>query len=327
PWTALELLACAGFLIYAAGIIFNDLADLARDRQKRPERALPSGQISVGAAIAAAAVLMGAGVALGFYAGPRAGEAAATLAAAVLLYDFVLKRWSVTAAIGMGLCRALNLAMGLALPLMALVDSGQAIPKMAWLPIPVGYGLLIAFLTSLSWSEEAFPIKLSRPWAKSAEPAEPGSLGSIPVPVGPPTPQPVGAAKPSLRTPKISFWLWVGTLVFLSALGTSALTGNPMLTLPGAIQLVSELGVFGLVYMRFSIFLGTPIRANLGLTIRNGVLSIPLMWVGLVFAYGTHDPRWARLPFPNLYELLAVLLAALYLPLMTAVKWLQTKDA
>ncbi len=43
----LALLALASALLYAAGVVLNDVFDLERDRRERPERPLPSGRVSL----------------------------------------------------------------------------------------------------------------------------------------------------------------------------------------------------------------------------------------------------------------------------------------
>ena len=44
----LALLAAASVLLYAAGVVLNDVADVEVDRSERPERPIPSGRIALG---------------------------------------------------------------------------------------------------------------------------------------------------------------------------------------------------------------------------------------------------------------------------------------
>lgn len=88
----LALAVVAGCLVYAGGATFNDVADAAFDAQRRPERAIPRGLISrtVAAWIAGVEITLGLGLLI--YSGASAGWAVA-LAATILAYDWIHKRW------------------------------------------------------------------------------------------------------------------------------------------------------------------------------------------------------------------------------------------
>jgi len=143
-WTReLGLLILASAALYSAGIVFNDLADRDVDRMERPRRPLPSGRISprhawmIGvalsllglaaaiavAALRASAILPPLGSATGGSAwggkgrvgvGPSVAPVviAFALLFAILSYDFLLKP-TLLGPVNMGLCRALNLALGM----------------------------------------------------------------------------------------------------------------------------------------------------------------------------------------------------------------------
>lgn len=123
---SLLLLVGASCSLYAAGIVINDLRDIETDQRERPGRPLPSGRISRRAAVRLAAALCALGLIFATLAWSptqplRAFESvnftaltAAGLLAAILLYDLVLKETTL-GPIGMGLCRALNLTLPLAL--------------------------------------------------------------------------------------------------------------------------------------------------------------------------------------------------------------------
>lgn len=133
----LACLAAASALLYTAGMVLNDLFDIEIDRQERPRRPLPSGQISVGTARGLGFTMLGLGVLLGWVAGfaygsqiegaiPwRSGLVATLLAASVLLYDGFLKRIFL-GPLGMGLCRFLNVLLGMSV-------------AAAWPNQPLGY--------------------------------------------------------------------------------------------------------------------------------------------------------------------------------------------
>lgn len=98
--------------LYAFGLITNDLCDFEVDRRERPERPLPSGQISKRSAIVAAVGLGGAGIVLGFGAGWWPGGVAAALAIIILLYNGWGKNVAVAGPVNMGLCRGMSLLLG-----------------------------------------------------------------------------------------------------------------------------------------------------------------------------------------------------------------------
>ena len=108
----LAFLVGSSVLLYAGGVVLNDVCDRHLDAIERPERPLPSGAASapVAGALGAASLLLG--VLLAFCVSSLSGTVAALLAAAVLLYDAVAKP-TPAGPVVMGSCRALNLLLGL----------------------------------------------------------------------------------------------------------------------------------------------------------------------------------------------------------------------
>ena len=104
----------AAFLLYAAGLVWNDVADRAADARERPERPLPSGRVSRRSAAVVAAVWAVMGLVLAWWAGAACGVAGLCLLGLVLVYDFVLKRGSWPGCVTMGLCRGVSLVLGAA---------------------------------------------------------------------------------------------------------------------------------------------------------------------------------------------------------------------
>jgi 4-hydroxybenzoate polyprenyltransferase len=121
PVGRLVFVLLAGVCLYWAGMILNDVADVELDREQRPGRPLPSGDISLGAAWTAGQILLGAGVLLAAIAGlmPAAGEPptygpaliAIALAFAIVAYNGMLKRTPLAPAV-MGLCRFFSFLLG-----------------------------------------------------------------------------------------------------------------------------------------------------------------------------------------------------------------------
>ncbi len=142
-WTFLSLLA-ASSLLYTAGMVLNDVFDVAVDRQERPRRPIPSGRIPLDRALRTGGMMLGAGVACGWAASAtvdnwRPGAIASLLAAAILLYDRILKR-TVIAPVVMGSCRFLNILLG---------ASTLAAPWQ-WFPLVVAAGVGL-YITGVTW--------------------------------------------------------------------------------------------------------------------------------------------------------------------------------
>ena len=130
--------------LYAGGVVLNDYFDRDLDRVERPERPIPSGQIPAGRAAALGGALLAAGVALAAAVNAASLAVAAGIAALVLLYDTWGKHHLVIAPVNMGLCRALNLLLGVSAAPAALAAS---LPLAC---IPLAY---IAGVTAVSRGE------------------------------------------------------------------------------------------------------------------------------------------------------------------------------
>jgi 4-hydroxybenzoate polyprenyltransferase len=114
PVGRLVLLMLASVCLYSSGMVWNDYFDQEQDSRERPFRPLPSGRVTPAEAARLGGVLMAAGTGLAFLASATAFTIALLLVAAILLYDRFLKRgWA--GPLGMGLCRFLNVLLGLSL--------------------------------------------------------------------------------------------------------------------------------------------------------------------------------------------------------------------
>lgn len=85
-WT-LVLLSLAMVLFYTAGMYLNDLFDLERDRQERPERPLPSGAVSQREALTVTVLLFSAGTFCLSLLGAAPLVSGLVLVALIVLYD------------------------------------------------------------------------------------------------------------------------------------------------------------------------------------------------------------------------------------------------
>ena len=103
----------ASVLLYAAGVVLNDVFDRNIDKIERPERPIPSGLIPVGHATVFGIVLMLAGIGLAFMATHLSGVIALVLGLSILCYDGIAKKNAFFGPLNMGICRALNLCLGM----------------------------------------------------------------------------------------------------------------------------------------------------------------------------------------------------------------------
>jgi 4-hydroxybenzoate polyprenyltransferase len=129
--------------LYGGGVVFNDVMDAELDKKERPERPIPSGVISLTQAIVLGSYLLLVGVLAAFTVGRITGFFALGIALTALIYDKWGKHrpWG---PINMGLCRGLNLLMGISIVVPALT-------KYWWIGlIPVLY---IAAVTTISRGE------------------------------------------------------------------------------------------------------------------------------------------------------------------------------
>lgn len=107
-------LLLASALLYAAGMAWNDLADVERDRIIHPKRPLPSGRLHLPTAMVAATLMgVGAVVAALMAEGPLGALAALTVLTLALLYDFEAKHVPWLGSLVMGLTRAAHACFAL----------------------------------------------------------------------------------------------------------------------------------------------------------------------------------------------------------------------
>lgn len=109
------LLCVVSALLYAGGVVLNDVFDARLDAVERPERPIPSGLVPLkNAAIFGGALLL-AGCLLAFWMGADLGLVALSLTAGILIYDGFAKRHDLLGPLVMGSCRAMNLWLGISL--------------------------------------------------------------------------------------------------------------------------------------------------------------------------------------------------------------------
>ncbi len=107
------LLVFSSIFLYAGGVVLNDVFDHKVDSIERPERPIPSQRVPVRAAAVYGAILLVLGIVLAFLVNPVSGFLAITLAFFIVLYDAVAKKHAFFGPLNMGLCRGLNLVLGI----------------------------------------------------------------------------------------------------------------------------------------------------------------------------------------------------------------------
>ncbi|SMC63676.1 UbiA-like protein EboC [Pedobacter africanus] len=115
PLLPVVLLCLSTIGLYSGGIIMNDVFDAELDAKERPERPIPSGLVSKKAATLFGGVFFFIGIfAAGLY-NPASQYLAAAIMISCLVYDRFLKHNAFFGPLNMGLCRGLNLLLGISI--------------------------------------------------------------------------------------------------------------------------------------------------------------------------------------------------------------------
>lgn len=143
--SAILLLVLATVGLYGGGVVFNDVFDAELDKIERPERPIPSGLIpkSEGALLGTLLLIVGI-VSASAHSLYPSGTIALAIAIAALVYDRWGKHHSFFGPLNMGLCRGLNLLLGMS------VVAGTSFPFAYLAIVPVIY---IAAITMISRGE------------------------------------------------------------------------------------------------------------------------------------------------------------------------------
>ena len=107
------LLCMSTACLYAGGVVFNDVFDAELDKVERPERAIPSAVVSKRNAIQLGAFLLTLGFSCAAFVNFTAGILAAAILVLALVYDKWGKHQRFLGPLNMGLCRGLNLLLGI----------------------------------------------------------------------------------------------------------------------------------------------------------------------------------------------------------------------
>ena len=118
-WSPVFLLILSTVGLYGGGVAMNDVFDAELDAKERPERPIPSGVIHKTEAAVLGISLLLFGIIMAFQVGTLSGTLAVAIAIAALVYDRYAKHHRFLGPLNMGLCRGLNLLLGISIvPLM-----------------------------------------------------------------------------------------------------------------------------------------------------------------------------------------------------------------
>lgn len=136
------ILATVG--LYGGGVVMNDVFDAELDAAERPERPIPSGKVSKGAAATMGMTLLVGGIVAAGTFSLLSAEIAVVVALLALLYNRYAKHSALFGPITMGFCRGGNLLLGLS-------SVPKSLPEWGWLAlVPIIY---IGAITLISQDE------------------------------------------------------------------------------------------------------------------------------------------------------------------------------
>jgi hypothetical protein len=150
------VVAVAMALFYTAGMILNDLLDFEVDRRERPERPLPSGQVSRGAALAVVVALFVAGETLLVLEGWEPAVAGLGLIGLIVLYD-TWHKGNVFSPVLMGGCRFL-----------VYVVAALAVAGMVAIEVWTAAAVLLLYIVGLTQVAKAEGSTLLSAWPLAA---------------------------------------------------------------------------------------------------------------------------------------------------------------
>lgn len=108
-------LALSTAFLYGGGVVLNDVFDADIDKVERPERPIPGGLIKKTHAALFGTILMLLGVASAAMSNPISVLIAAIIAIAAVVYDKWMKHHAFFGPLNMGICRGLNLLLGMSI--------------------------------------------------------------------------------------------------------------------------------------------------------------------------------------------------------------------
>jgi 4-hydroxybenzoate polyprenyltransferase len=114
-WLSVLFLCLSTAGLYGGGIVFNDIFDAELDKKERPERPIPSGAVALKEAVVLGVILFVSGILLAGFVSMVSALLALSIACFALLYDKYSKHHSFWGPLNMGVCRGLNLLLGVSI--------------------------------------------------------------------------------------------------------------------------------------------------------------------------------------------------------------------
>jgi 4-hydroxybenzoate polyprenyltransferase len=126
-WKPIALIIFSTIGLYGGGVVFNDVFDAKADRLERPERPIPSGLVPISHAVTLGILLFLLGITSAwmvtvFHGSNTSPLLALIIVIAALVYDKWSKHHKLLGPLNMGLCRALNLLLGISIIPLALTQ-------------------------------------------------------------------------------------------------------------------------------------------------------------------------------------------------------------
>ena len=132
------MLLIASSCLYTAGMVLNDVFDREQDRRERPQRPIPSGRVAVSTAVwlSIALLIVGIGCGAGDWSSCACigGRCRLPLALVVFIvaYDAHFKH-TAGGPLAMGVCRMLNVLLGMSVSHAAAVDGESDDCRRHWI--------------------------------------------------------------------------------------------------------------------------------------------------------------------------------------------------
>jgi 4-hydroxybenzoate polyprenyltransferase len=115
-WILPLILLCISTMgLYGGGVVFNDVFDAELDKIERPERPIPMGIISIKEATSLGITLLLIGIIMAFFVNLVSGFLAIIIAVSAIAYDKWGKHHLFLGPLNMGVCRGLNLLLGVSI--------------------------------------------------------------------------------------------------------------------------------------------------------------------------------------------------------------------
>jgi len=116
------LLCISTIGLYGGGVVFNDVFDAALDKIERPERPIPKGIVTITEAAILGSALLLAGMVTAAFVSKVSCLLAVSIAIAALIYNKWSKHHVWAGPLNMGLCRGLNLLLGISVVISSISE-------------------------------------------------------------------------------------------------------------------------------------------------------------------------------------------------------------